>query len=300
MSMSSVVGGKLGAQARRLFDRLPPIVRRTVIAVRARREGVREQQILGTTLLVEGSTHLSVDYDDAWLIGLISESSGFVDVGCNIGYFALASCVLRPEAQVLAIDANPECAAVTAANLVRNGFGTRSRVVSAFVSDKEASVRFNTVGLGAAGSGVEGLARTAEQIDAATTVRSFTLSSILESTGFVTDLVKVDVEGAEREVLAGASDAVARWKPRFMVEMHSGENLPMRTNAADVLAWCDQHDYDAWYLATGERLADPGPLEHRGRCHLLLQERGAPFPSIIEGIPQSAAVDLVLNRLGRA
>lgn len=284
--------------ARQGASHLPTPVRQRLARMAGRSAGVQDRRILGRALRVEGHNHSDVDYDDAWLLGLISETDGFVDVGCNVGFFSLATCVLRPSASVLAIDANPECAAVTAANLVRNGFGARSRSVSIFVSDGERAVEFSAVGLGAAGSGVKGLSMTAEDLGSSSTVNSTTLDSVIESTGFRPDLIKVDVEGAEREVLAGANRTVTEHHPRFMVEMHSGGDLTMAANTADVLAWCDAQDYAAWYLAQGTRLTNPSDVAHRGRCHLLLQPAGEPLPAVIEGIPQGAALKMVLDRIG--
>lgn len=226
----------------------------------------------------------------------MSESDGFVDVGCNVGFFSLASCILRPTSNVLAIDGNPECAAVTAANLVRNGFGERARAISAFVSDSQGDVKFQAVGTGAAGSAVAGLSPTAEWLGETITVRTQTLDTIIERTGISPDLIKVDVEGAEREVLSGATRTVEEHHPRFMVEMHSGGALTMEKNVADVLAWCENHGYDAWYLKDAERLTSPAPVAQRGRCHLLLQRTGEPYPSVLEGIEQGAPIDSALKR----
>lgn len=285
--------------AKAVVDRLPAGARRRLVSWRGRSRGVQDREILGRRLRVEGANHGEPDYDDAWLVGLLAESDGFVDIGCNVGFFSLASCVLRPTSAVLAIDANPECAAVTAANLVRNGFGERSRAVSMFVSASEGTVEFATVGLGAAGSAIEGLSPTAEAVGSSVSVRSDTLDAIIDQTGFVPDLVKIDVEGAERDVLAGATRTVAEHHPRFMVEMHSGGDLTMEKNTADVLAWCAEQGYDAWYLASGELLTSADPVVQRGRCHLLLQRSGEPFPEIIGGIPQGAPIDTALDRLGR-
>lgn len=283
---------------RQAARRSPEPVKRQLRRLVTRRQGVENQTILGRNLRVEGHNHGEVDYDDAWLIGLLAESDGFLDIGCNIGFFSLASCMLRPESTVLAIDANPECAAVTAANLVRNGFGDRSRAISTFVSDTRREVRFNTVGLGAAGSGLDGLSRTAEDLGSASTVQSDTLDALVEMTHFKPDLVKVDVEGAEREVLAGAVRTVAAHHPRFMVEMHSGGDLTMEQNATDVLSWCSAKGYEAWYLSTGEQLVDAATVAHRGRCHLLLQPADTPYPAVLEGVPQRAPIEMVLDRIG--
>lgn len=259
--------------------------------------GIHTRDIVGAPLRVEGVNHGEADYDDAWLIALIGESDAFLDIGCNIGFFSLAACVLRPEAHVLAIDANPDCAAVTAANLVRNGFGDRARALSLFVSDHRGEVQFFTEGTGAAGSAIQGMAQTAEGQGLSTTVATDTIDAITGRLGFAPDLVKVDVEGAEREVLHGATTTTRTHRPRYLVEMHRTPTTPMAENAAGVLEWCAANDYAAWYLSEGTRITEPGPLAHRGRCHLLLQPDEAALPGVLGGIRQGAPISEALARI---
>lgn len=255
---------------------------------------IHSRDIVGRQLQVEGANHVTVDYDDAWLIALIRESDAFLDIGCNVGFFSLATCVLRPEAQVLAIDANPNCAVATAGNLIRNGFGPRSRAVASFVSDHEGEVTFNTVGLGAAGSALEGNAVTAESLSSAMQVDTQTLDTLCSISSFRPDLIKIDVEGAEREVLRGGSDTVRESQPRIMVEMHSGPSLPIVDNTSDVLTWCAEVGYEAWFLTEMVELIDPAQVAHRGRYHALLVPLGAGLPPRLRSIPQSAPLSMAL------
>lgn len=291
----SVIGGE---RMQRIKELVPARARRLVIDRRTRPRPPVERDIVGTELSVVGYNHSTADYDDAWLISLIQDSDCFVDVGCNIGFFCLAACVLRADATVLGIDANPECAAVTAGNLTRNGFGTRARAVSSFVSDSAGSVKFHAVGTGAAGSAIEGLSPTAEDVGAAIDVPTSPLDDILARVGMAPDLIKIDVEGAEREVLTGASATVHDSSPRIMVEVHSGGNLSMERNAGDILTWCADNGYTAWYLKESLRLDEPAQVAHRGRCHLLLLPEGQPFPDRLRAIPQSAPIEAALKDAG--
>lgn len=65
----------------------------------------------------------------------------------------------------------------------------------------------------------------------------------------------------------------------------------MTANAGNVLRWCDELGYAAWYLAKGSRLDTAQQIKDRGRCHLLLQPKGWPYPSWLQGIPQGAALE---------
>lgn len=72
--------------------------------------------------------------------------------------------------------------------------------------------------------------------------------------------------------------------------MHSNPALPMAENARRVLSWAEEVGYVVYYLKEHRRLEDPGEIAHRGRCHLLLQSREEPYPAVLSGIEQSAAV----------
>jgi hypothetical protein len=97
-------------------------------------------------------------------------------------------------------------------------------------------------------------------------------------------------------VLAGAKRCAALQKTRFLVEMHSNAELSMAENANRILAWCAEQKYRGWYLSEGTPLHSSEDVKTRGRCHLLLQPAGWPYPSWLEGIPQSAGLESVWSR----
>lgn len=83
------------------------------------------------------------------------------------------------------------------------------------------------------------------------------------------------------------------WRlPRFLVEMHSPPDLPMVDNGELVLGWCREQDYDAYYLARHQLVTDVGPFAARGRCHLLLQPRGTPYPEGLAAIAQGDSIEV--------
>jgi hypothetical protein len=113
--------------------------------------------------------------------------------------------------------------------------------------------------------------------------------------GVIPDLVKIDVEGAEHSVLIGSTGCARQEKTRFLVEMHANPDVTMEKNTANILDWCGAVNYRAWYLAQEAPLDDPIQINHRGRCHLLLQPAKWEYPDWLVGIKQSAALEAALN-----
>ncbi|MBA2313713.1 MAG: FkbM family methyltransferase [Actinobacteria bacterium] len=247
-------------------------------------------QLLGETVRVRAGTIRSQpDYDDAWTLFLLRQAVEFIDIGCNRGRFGLMSVVDAPERRLLSIDASRAALAVAADNLVLNGRADRLRFLWGFVSDAPGEIEFwTTAEGGAAGSRYSSHARTAAHTGQHATVPTLSLDSIIEGTGWAPDLVKVDVEGAETEVLRGASQLAERQTARFLVEMHSPHELPMHKNAELVLDWTRAHSYTAYYLKDHVELSDPAQIAHRGRCHLLLQPSGWPYPERLDEIEQGS------------
>lgn len=249
-------------------------------------------RLLGEIVRVRtGTIHPKPDYDDAWVLFLLRRSNVFVDIGCNRGRFGLFSVIDDAERWLLSIDASREALAVAAENLVMNGRVDRLRFVWGFVSDTPGDIEFwTTAGGGAAGSRYPSHAHTAAKTGQHGTVPKLFLDSIIEDIGWTPDLVKIDVEGAETEVLRGASRLAEQQTARMLVEMHSSPELPMRKNAEKLLDWTKDHSYTPYYLKDHVELIEPAQIAHRGRCHLLLQPSGWPYPERLNEIEQGSAI----------
>lgn len=252
--------------------------------------------LLGSDLRVPQPFHVTdPDKDDGWIAVLLDASRCFFDIGCNVGHLALLA-ALDHCRDVVAVDANADALCRAAEVVCRNGVSARVRFVPGFVGARDdETVQFWTVGTGAAGSAYASHAVTASRRQANRLVRTFTLDTLASMTGLSPDFVKVDVEGAEAEVLAGARGLVADSHPRFLVEMHSCPELPMVANARLVLDWCERVEYEAWYLRNHAPLTDPAQLADRGRCHLILQQRGMEYPRGLEQVPESCGIERALE-----
>lgn len=230
-----------------------------------------------------------VDYDDAWIFECAKHAKIVFDVGANVGQSALLVLMCPNIEEVVLVEANQEALATAADNLIRNQLSARARFVGAFASDaSNATVDLWTVGTGAAGSMYRGHAVSAASAGTVQQVRTTTLDEIAARYRLMPDLVKIDVEGAEAAVLEGSKRLVEHHKTRILVEVHSLPELSMARNASLLLDWAARVGYSVWYLAHGVKLESPELVQHRGRCHVLLQPRDWAYPDWLVGIAQSA------------
>ena len=109
----------------------------------------------------------------------------------------------------------------------------------------------------------------------------------------LSDLVKIDVEGAESFVLYGAKKLAKIVNPFFFVEMHATKEIPMLVNSQKVLDWWLEMGYYSWYMKEEKVLRDATEIASRGRCHLLLVPKGKDYPNYLKGIAQGAQLPLI-------
>jgi FkbM family methyltransferase len=129
------------------------------------------------------------------------------DVGAHVGFFSI--CAASLGARVVAVEPDAANAARLRTNAELNGFDIA--VVEAAAWDET-----GTVDLVAGGSAKEFVAVPGEG------VASISLDDLAERHGNPT-LVKLDVEGAESRVLAGATRVLAEASPVVLCELHGDE-----------------------------------------------------------------------------
>lgn len=134
------------------------------------------------------------------------------DVGANIGVYSLVACKVEPSAHVYAFEPIPANLEMFRENLTR--FASASVTI---VSQAVGATSGGTVRIGVERSNIGthsiGAAGGVATID----VPMVSLDGFAESEGVVPTIIKIDVEGYEPAVLAGASALLAN-KPTLMVE----------------------------------------------------------------------------------
>ena len=152
------------------------------------------------------------------LISIVKPGSVFYDVGSNIGFMALLTAKLvGPEGFVVAFEPGPKTARQLASQVAANKF-RNVLVEECAVSDKVGTSRFQTNTYSVMASLADdksGVTDSAMQVVRTTMLDHFII------THKVPQVLKIDVEGAELAVIAGAQKLLTEHRPILVVELHS-------------------------------------------------------------------------------
>jgi FkbM family methyltransferase len=153
---------------------------------------------------------------------LVKPGSTVFDVGANAGYFSITSRELG--AKVHAFEPNPRVRALLARSVELGGGGIE--VVAAACSDHN-----GTMPLYLSDPGNTGMTGLRTPTDVSVDVQVIKLDDYVTRTQARPDLIKLDVEGHEREALAGAQALLHECRPTLIVEASGPATLDlMRTH----------------------------------------------------------------------
>jgi FkbM family methyltransferase len=154
------------------------------------------------------------------VLGFLSPGAVVIDIGANLGEWTVPLArAVGSAGRVLAIEPAPRSAAALEATLAANAL-RHAEVLRCAVSDHDGTAEFavplvtsaridtGTARLGPAPSGYNALCVPARSLD------SLALEHGLDRL----DLIKIDVEGHERQVLEGAASTLERQRPVLVIE----------------------------------------------------------------------------------
>lgn len=161
------------------------------------------------------------------LTRFLPTGGGFVDVGAHIGDFTVwAAKVGGPDARVLAIEPSPDTVQQLHRAVLRNGISRQVRVEQCAASAEEGTVELLMTPQSGTHSIVEGPLHSMDRFrpQSRVPVRTLPLDDLIDRAGLArVDVVKIDVEGAELLVLAGAKGLLANGKPLvLLIDLHFG------------------------------------------------------------------------------
>ena len=190
------------------------------------RIGVDRSAYIGSAIYWRG-IH---SYAEACLIRRHLPAEGvFLDVGANQGELTLIAARHARRGRVVAFEPVPRWFAALEENVRRNGLD-HVVAVNRALSDEETEVEMFTSGDAGAQGANEGLSsfhrRELRDVSVGR-VRALPLDLYVEREGLSrVDLIKIDVEGAERAVLQGARRTLERFHPSLILEWNEPAETP--------------------------------------------------------------------------
>jgi FkbM family methyltransferase len=182
----------------------------------------------------------------------IAESSQcFFDVGANIGYYSVGSLLINPNMRVVSFEPNPINAKRLTNNFLRNQVLKNYEIYNVAIGEKDSSLTLReptTVG-GAGSTLVDLYSEYRETFEVS--LKSLD-NSFLDST---CDLIKVDVEGYEKNVVDGAIGFLDKNKPVIFIELLRKWMKPLNHHPNQVLDLLQRTGYVCY--AIGETNLTP-------------------------------------------
>lgn len=224
-----------------------------------------------------GLRHASADYGDGTnelpvqlaFQRSIRPGQTVFDVGSNVGFFALlAARLVGPGGSVHAFEAVPACAKALSRNVARNGF---ANVTVHAVAVGQQRGQIELMQGRHPGGATTSTADRPQSYVGSILVPSVALDEMIAAAELPTpDFVKIDVEGAEPEVLRGMETTLARAAPIVVCELDDPTDEGAATKVDRVRQILERHRYRIEEL-------EPSYEASRSRVvHLVAAVDGAP------------------------
>jgi FkbM family methyltransferase len=155
-----------------------------------------------------------------YLRGRLKRGDSFIDVGANIGYYTvLASRLVGPTGSVVALEASARIAEQLRRNVALNDIKNAKVLCVAAAAQRGVLELFD--GQAANSGHTTTVAETAKKdgLKLSGTVEADTLPNILGDSLYKAAVIKIDVEGAEREVLGSVFDMLPNLNAEWLIEL---------------------------------------------------------------------------------
>jgi FkbM family methyltransferase len=229
--------------------------------------------------------HERGEADLAFLRRLTQGASCVLDVGANVGTASLVMLQdMADDGVVYAVEPSEAACQVAQRNARLNGVADRVHVVNVLAGARTGEVTaFHWDGVSPQGSVV---GRPRGGGGSVMMKACVTLDCLVTGLSLRPEVVKVDVEGAEGDVLRGAAGVLAEHRCMVALELHAWKGVSVGENATGILETLRSVDYEMIRLRTrrivkgaddfAELPGTDGSVQFRARALCVPCERGVP------------------------
>jgi FkbM family methyltransferase len=193
-----------------------------------------------------------------------------LDVGANIGIHALLWAHALPHSRVVALEPAPMTYRVLLRNIERNGQTDRIGAIQVAASNRDAELDFFVTEDNAYNSLKDTRRKAVREI---IKVPARRLDALAELEGARVGMIKIDVEGLESTVIAGARGLIQRDAPILFVEIYRG--VASNSDPEGTIAAATELGYDAYVYSAASGLVEYESHDDRRYNYFFLPRRRA-------------------------
>ena len=268
--LGTLGSGNWRAVAASAYRELRPAVDVTLVGVKYR-------------LRREARPRQTGDRDYPVLQALARGKRCILDVGANVGLTTLVmSATMAADGRIVAFEASEDACTLIRANVALNGLADRVLVVNALIAERS-GLTLDFYGDAASGSAsiIPGYLSHHRPLRKVT----LALDEFIAHSNIAPELIKIDVEGAELQAIAGLEQTMRTIRPVLFVELHAWGDVTVDGTAARLLPQLASLNYCMVYLYSGEVVTDAAVLARRGRCHVLICPCESPLLDQLATLP---------------
>lgn len=154
-----------------------------------------------------------------WIRSHLSPGETFFDLGAFVGEYTLIGArSVGPRGRVLSVEPAAPARALLERNLALNNFGQWTQVRGHLLGNRiDEQVPFYVP---RESDRPDPRSSLSAQSGTPTLLRMMTLDALIDESGLVPQLIKMDVEGAEAIVLEGAAETMTKFRPKIVCAVH--------------------------------------------------------------------------------
>lgn len=193
----------------------------------------------GNLHLLEGSYE---SMETSVLLHIAATADSFVDIGANVGFFTIRLSNSHRRLRTTAIEATPSTAAILAKNVELNALNDRVDIFNCAVGSREGRCHVFIPKISGHSAASTANLHPEEETQVLE-VEMKRLDTLLPCNLMKHDLVKIDVEGAEYDVLLGSTRILKEGRPTVFAELLRKWMKPFGRHPNDVISMMSTYGY---------------------------------------------------------